>query len=267
MILTENDGYIQPAVNSTPDGNKKPTIVVTSNQDCFEKLSQKPEIKPIRIQAWHEGMGRISQAISVCMREKLVSKNQSLVCLVNDGVSSFPSSLFVVNVTGEEKAVELFESNPILANVVDLSIELSKAGPGQKPIGASFMVGASKDVLRFSYQLYRFNPFETYEVLISDQGQWDLLKKYALSFDGAFIIDENGRAVAACRYLNADRKVEIPKGLGTRHLSVANMTAATNTTGVTVSGEDGMVRIFRRGRIIAKINPNNRIIEYTQDAV
>lgn len=269
LVLTEADGYIQQVNQVSYGGDVRPpsVIVATSDQQCFEKLGQCPGVKLIKVQAWQEGMGRINQVISTCLREKHVAKNQRLVCLICDGIESFPSSLFVLKVTGEEKTVEMLAPNPILANAVELSLEFSKGGSDRKPIGAAFMIGDTKTVLKYSYQLYRFNPFENYKVSVDDRTQWDLLKKYALAFDGAFVVDDDGTVIAACRYLNSDRKVEIPKGLGTRHLSVACMTAATGARGVTVSGEDGMVRIFEKGKIMAKINPYNKIIEYTPDAV
>ena len=269
LVLTEVDGYIQQVnqVSSEGDVRQPSVIVATSDQQCYEKLGQCPGVKLIKVQAWQEGMGRINQVISTCLREKHVAKNQRLVCLICDGIENFPNSLFVLKVTGEEKTVEMLAPNPILANAVELSLEFSKGGLDRKPIGAAFMIGDTKTVLKYSYQLYRFNPFENYKVSVDDRTQWDLLKKYALAFDGAFVVDDDGGIVAACRYLDADRKVEIPKGLGTRHLSVASMTAATGARGVTVSGEDGLVRIFEKGKIVAKINPYNKIIEYTPDAV
>jgi len=268
LVLTEADGYIQQVEHVILNGDiKQPNVIVaTSDQECFEKLGQCSGVKLIKIQAWQEGMGRINQVISTCLREKHVAKNQRLVCLICDKLESFPNSLFVLNVTGDEKAIEILGPDPILSNAVEFSLELSKGGTDRKPIGAAFMIGDTKTVLKYSYQLYRFNPFENYKVSVGDRTQWDLLKKYASGFDGAFVVDDDGGVIAACRYLNSDRKVEIPKGLGTRHLSVACMTAATGAKGVTVSGEDGLVRIFEKGRIVAKINPYSKVIEYTQDA-
>ncbi|MFH1820846.1 MAG: diadenylate cyclase, partial [Methanobacteriota archaeon] len=123
----------------------------------------------------------------------------------------------------------------------------------------SFVVGDIKTVLRFSRQLM-INPFKSYTMNVKDRRQWDLLKKYA-AFDGAFIIDDAGVIVAAQRYLSASSRVEIPPGLGTRHLSVAAITAATRAKGITVSGENGVVRIFEQGKIMSKIEPSSKIIE------
>jgi DNA integrity scanning protein DisA with diadenylate cyclase activity len=61
--------------------------------------------------------------------------------------------------------------------------------------------------------------------------------------------------------LDAKARAKVPEGLGTRHLAVASMTAATHAKGVTVSGEDGTVRIFELGHVVVKINPNSKIIE------
>jgi DNA integrity scanning protein DisA with diadenylate cyclase activity len=138
-------------------------------------------------------------------------------------------------------------------------MELGRGSSDGKPLGSCFVVGDIKTVLRFSRQLM-INPFRSYTMNIKDRRQWDLLKKYAF-FDGAFIIDDSGSIVAAQRYLSASIQVEIPPGLGTRHLAVAAITAATKAKGVTVSGENGVVRIFEQGRIKAKIDPGSKIIE------
>jgi DNA integrity scanning protein DisA with diadenylate cyclase activity len=45
------------------------------------------------------------------------------------------------------------------------------------------------------------------------------------------------------------------------------MTAATHAKGVTVSGEDGIVRIFEFGVMKAKINPNSKIIECLRESL
>lgn len=48
--------------------------------------------------------------------------------------------------------------------------------------------------------------------------------------------------------------VQIPKGLGTRHASVAGITQVTNAIGIVVSQSGGKISIFRNGRIIQEIS-------------
>jgi len=188
-----------------------------------------------------------------------------LVCLAGDGFADITDSLMVLDVAEDEPAIGLLESDSVLAAAVDIAFELGKAGPNGRPVGTAFIIGESKAVLRLSRQLM-INPFESYNASITDRVHWDLLKKYAV-FDGAFIVDRNGFIVAAHRYLNAKARVKVPEGLGTRHLAVASMTAATHAKGVTVSGEDGVVRIFELGRMTAKINPNSKIIECLRESL
>lgn len=79
--------------------------------------------------------------------------------------------------------------------------------------------------------------------------------------DGAFVLNGEGKMVAAGRYLDADVSVDIPSGLGTRHIAVAAMTAATHSKGVTVSGTDGVIRIFSDGEILGEIDPRSKMLK------
>ena len=54
--------------------------------------------------------------------------------------------------------------------------------------------------------------------------------------------------------------VSIPQGLGTRHTAVAAMTMKTKSLGITVSKSGGIVRIFRKGKVMTTIEPKNRIV-------
>ena len=71
--------------------------------------------------------------------------------------------------------------------------------------------------------------------------------------DGAFVISGDGFIDCAGRYLTADAPTFLPGGLGTRHSSVAAMTAVTNAIGIVVSQSGGGIRIIKKGRIEAKI--------------
>src|SRR5205807_287794 len=73
--------------------------------------------------------------------------------------------------------------------------------------------------------------------------------------DGAFIVTEDGIFVSACRYLDAPGAgVDMPLGLGSRHLAAANMSSATRAVGIVVS-ESATVRVFCHGKLTAEIIP------------
>jgi len=244
------------------DQNGRPIklIVATPNPEAYRRLSMSGNFQCLKLTARpHDRASQAHHAIACGLQEGVIHPGERLVCLTGDGFADMSDSLICTEVNEEFSLVNLLESNPVLSATVELSIELAKGGPDGKPVGTSFVVGDTKAVLRLSRQLM-INPFRGYSVNIKDRRQWDLLKKYAF-FDGAFIIDDLGAIVAAQRYLNANVPVEVPPGLGTRHLAVAAITAATRAKGVTVSGENGVVRIFEKGKILAKIDPGSRIIE------
>ena len=241
-------------------GNDIKLIVATPSAEAYRKLSRNEGMRCLKLTARpRDRASQAHHAIACGLQEGVLYPGQRLVCITGDGYADMSDSLIFAEVSNDELTANFLESEPVLAATVELSLELAKGDQNGVPVGTSFVVGDMKAVLRFSRQLM-INPFKSYSVNIKDRRQWDLLKKYA-AFDGAFIIDDNGAIVAAQRYLSANIQVEIPAGLGTRHLAVAAMTAATRAKGVTVSGETGAVRIFENGRIKAKIDPWSKIFE------
>jgi hypothetical protein len=269
LALTETGKNCESLTAEKPDGwhgKSVKIIIATPNPEAYRKFSRHPSVESIKLTV--RPQGRVSQAhhAIVCGLQKGILKpGERLVCLAGDGFADITDSLMVLDVAEDEPAVGLLESDPVLAATVELALDLGKAGPNGKPVGTAFIIGESKAVLRLSRQLM-INPFKNYSANITDRVHWDLLKKYAV-FDGAFVVDNNGFVIAAHRYLNAKARVKVPEGLGTRHLAVASMTAATHARGVTVSGEDGIVRVFEQGGIIAKINPSSKIIECLRDSI
>ena len=68
--------------------------------------------------------------------------------------------------------------------------------------------------------------------------------------DGAFIVREDGVVVAAGRYLNFDeeKELDVPLGLGARHMAAAGISRDTEAIAIVVSQTSGSVRVFRRGK-------------------
>ena len=79
--------------------------------------------------------------------------------------------------------------------------------------------------------------------------------------DGAFVFDEAGVIVAGCRYLDAAASdVELPMGLGSRHLAAASITKITHAIKIVVS-ESAIVRIFEGGTLVGDIIPELWLID------
>ncbi len=173
----------------------------------------------------HDRASQAHHAIACGLQEGIIHRGEKLVCMTGNGFADLSDSLMCMQVEDEVSIADILESDPVLSATVELSMELAKGGQDGKPLGASFVVGDMKAVLRFSRQLM-INPFKSYSMNVKDRRQWDLLKKYAL-FDGAFVVDDLGSVVAAQRFLSANVQVEIPPGLGTRPKIVKWLRRAT----------------------------------------
>jgi Uncharacterized conserved protein len=82
-----------------------------------------------------------------------------------------------------------------------------------------------------------------------------MLKEFS-RLDGAFIVSDSGKIVSAYRYLEPGAEgVDIPKGLGARHMAGAAITRETNSTTIVLSESDGLVRAFKSGELIFEVDP------------
>jgi glutamate synthase (ferredoxin) len=78
------------------------------------------------------------------------------------------------------------------------------------------------------------------------------------TLDGAFVIAGNGEVITAGRYLGAaTEESEIPRGLGSRHIAAAGITALTNAIAIVISESTGDVRIFKGGKVIMSLDKAN----------
>jgi hypothetical protein len=69
------------------------------------------------------------------------------------------------------------------------------------------------------------------------------------------VVSREGIVLSACRYLDAvAAQVDVPLGLGSRHIAAANMSAVTKAVGIVVS-ESSVVRIFCHGQLVGEIIP------------
>ncbi|MEM2874959.1 MAG: diadenylate cyclase [Candidatus Hadarchaeales archaeon] len=236
-------------------------LIATPNPDILRSILVPDGVGVVGMGARPSSkVAQAHHAIACCMREGILSPGDKLICLIGNGSADMLDSLMVMEATPEHMALDVFGDDEVLSSAVELALQLAQGESDGRPVGTAFVVGNRKKIMRYSYQLM-LNPLEGHRIKITDRSHWGLLKKFA-TFDGAFVVDLDGTVVAACRYLDARRKVEVPKGLGTRHLAVASMTAAVDARGVTVSGEDGHVRIFERGRMVAVLDPRTKLMEY-----
>ena len=125
----------------------------------------------------------------------------------------------------------------VLESLIGLAVEIAREGREGRRIGTLFTLGDEEAVLRRSRALI-LNPLEGHPQL-----------------DGAFVVSSTGVVLAACRYLDAAASpIELPLGLGSRHIAAAHISLATGAVGIVVS-ESSVVRLFCHGSIIGEIIP------------
>ena len=146
----------------------------------------------------------------------------------------------------------------VTQTILDIALELGYEGREGKSVGTAFTIGDSDEVLKRSHQII-LNPYKGHSDEERDgtnRDNWETIKDFA-QLDGAFIVDENGKILAAGRYLDVSaRGIKIQKGLGGRHIAAAAITRDTNTIAITVSQSGGTVRAYKDGLQIAEIEPH-----------
>ncbi len=143
-----------------------------------------------------------------------------------------------------------------LEKVITLAIEIAREGREGRKIGTMFVVSDSDEVLKRSKCLI-LDPLLGHpdsQKHIDNHNMRETIKELA-QLDGAFIVSDDGVVISACRYINASSEgIELPLGLGSRHMAAASITKQTNAVAVVVS-ESSIVRVFDDGEIVAEIIP------------
>ncbi len=149
-----------------------------------------------------------------------------------------------------------YQNRDVLEPALELAIEIAREGAEGRRIGTLFTVGHDEMVLARSRPLI-MDPLALHPEAarqITDPNLRGTVKELA-QLDGAFVISDAGVVVAACRYLDAmTAGVDLPLGLGSRHLAAASMTLLTKCVGIVVS-ETSIIRLFEGGVMIAEILP------------
>jgi|SRR5579871_288071 len=144
----------------------------------------------------------------------------------------------------------------IFSSLIELAVEIAREGREGRRIGTLFSFGDHEAVLASSRGLI-LDPLAGHPETarqVSDPNLRGTIKELA-QLDGAFIVSADGVFVAACRYFEtAGKAVEVPLGLGSRHLAGAGISHATKAVAIVVS-ESSTVRVFCRGTLVAEIIP------------
>jgi diadenylate cyclase len=166
--------------------------------------------------------------------------------------STGPLAELLDEVCSERRGV----NNTTLRTVVNLAVEIAREGREGRKIGTLFVVGDSEAVLEHSRPmildpLYG-HPHESKR--IEDPDLRETLKELT-QLDGAFVVSDGGVVLSGARYIDAaSNHLELPLGLGSRHVAAASVSSRTDAVAVAVS-ESSTVRMFDDGELVAEIIP------------
>ncbi len=149
-----------------------------------------------------------------------------------------------------------------LRKVISLSIEIAREGREGRKVGTMFVVSDAENVLQHSKPLILDPLFGHPDSAkhIDDANMRETIKELAL-LDGAFVVSDDGVCTSATRYIEASvEDIELPLGLGSRHVAAASITKRTRSVAVVVS-ESSKVRVFFNGKIISEIIPEVWLIK------
>jgi diadenylate cyclase len=144
----------------------------------------------------------------------------------------------------------------VLEQTVALAVEIAREGREGRKIGTLFVVGDSDEVLKRSRPMI-LDPLLGHadeSKRIDDPDVRETLKELA-QLDGAFVVSDEGVVLSAARYIDAvSNHLELPLGLGSRHVAAASVSSRTDAVAVVVS-ESSTVRMFDDGELVAEIVP------------
>jgi len=150
----------------------------------------------------------------------------------------------------------------VLKQTISLAVEIAREGREGRKIGTLFVVGDSGAVMKRSKPLIldplQGHPDESKQIENPDTRE--TIKELA-QLDGAFLVSNAGVVLSAARYIDAaSDNLDLPLGLGSRHMAGASISQRTNAVAVVVS-ESSMVRMFDDGNLVSEIIPELWMID------
>jgi len=144
----------------------------------------------------------------------------------------------------------------VLQRLIELAMEIAREGREGRRIGTVFTFGHVDRVLASSRPLI-LDPLAGHApegTSIFNESACGTIKELA-QLDGAFVVGDDGAVQSAGRYLDTTAEgVDVPLGLGTRHLAAAATSKSAGNVAVVVS-ESAIVRVFCQGQLIAELIP------------
>ncbi len=258
IILTDDPEVISHAIEE----GQRPLLVATSEHGLRDKYESPDEgiqffLTPHSIGSGLNGLLQVRDVLLTAFFDGAIASDDRILVLVAPS-PAWEARLWYdlaqdQSIVRLKRELEYRADIAVVEAVLAIAAEIAREGRESGHVGAIFIVGDSERVLANSRAVV-LNPFEGHSAevrQIVDPRNWETAKEFA-QIDGAFVIDENGLILAAGRYIDVKSRVDLPSGLGGRHLASAAITKETKAIAVAVS-ETGVIRIFKDGEILMKI--------------
>lgn len=249
-------------------------LVVASDKEEVIETARKDDVNHVPL--LEEPETRQLQLISALLEaiaDELIKSGDTIITLyaayeheVIDTLSVIDMSEHLTKLTSRDlQRLETTVPLETLRLVVNLAAEIGKEGREGKAVGALFVVGNHRKVLKQSHEQIH-DPFKGYsrkERGLRLARVRESVKELA-QIDGAFVISADGHVEAAGRILDAPAEgLTLSKGLGARHWAAAAISKTTGAIAIAVSESTGTVRIFKDGIVVLRIEPIERAMKWS----
>lgn len=242
-------------------------IAATPNADTHQVLTR-AGFDALRLSLRVANKYRQAQhAIATALQAGKVGVGELVVCAVgHDLCRSGGDLVLVTDVEPNVAEVALSEmiklTNGIRPSVMEAALRIAckigEVARRGKRVGALFTIGDSDQVLAESRQLV-LNPFSGHadaDRMLTNPNIHEMLIELA-KLDGAFIVRGDGFIRTAAAFLATPKSaIDLPAGLGARHVAAAATTAHSRATAIVVSATDGFVRAFSGGKLVLQMDPD-----------
>jgi DNA integrity scanning protein DisA with diadenylate cyclase activity len=211
-------------------------------------------------------MGQVKLAGIIALSSRIINLGDNVIFL-SGPFRSLIDTLVVMALgaeyelfdTTEQPNIDEHIKRAVFHRALSLALDLGQHGREGRKVGTLLVVGDYRHISDQSEQMI-LNPFQGYpekDRNILDDRMWETIREFS-SLDGAFLIRGNGVVETAGTRLKAGLSEGLPSGLGARHAAAAGITANSKCIAITVSESDGVVRVWRAGKMLASFEPSRR---------
>jgi DNA integrity scanning protein DisA with diadenylate cyclase activity len=259
-----------PPIEQLVRRSVKKLIVVATHSEKIAASCEEEGLRTVLVPAYaFDRFEKIKVALAACVSGHIMETGDRVLCLAGPPHSDAINTCLFTHIgedSEERAALSVLGAGQefapqVLEAVLNIALTIGHEGFEGAPVGTIFVVGDCTTVMEKSRQL-TLNPFQGYsedERNILDPRVREAIKNFCL-LDGSFVIREDGVVLAAGRYLQSPRDLDIdlPLGLGTRNAAAMTVTKVSRAIAFVVSKTSGAVRVYKNGELALELKQSRR---------